>query len=217
MRKMNLKAILMCAGLFFAVNSQAQLGNLLKGALGGNSSQTEQTSTTAGGITSILKNLIGTADVNSSSLNGTWVYESPAVVFESSNLLKKAGGSLMTGTIEKKMQTYLTKIGFAPGKVQITFDGNSKYTMKIGTRESNGTYTVEGSNITLTREGLLSHPVTANVAVVGKELQMTFKADKLLEFFTKLSSFSSSTTLSTISSLAGNYDGMQVGFQFKKQ
>lgn len=213
---MSLKALLVCAGLAFAVNSQAQLGNLLKNVIGGNASQTEQSSVT-GGITSILQNLVGTTAVSSSSLKGTWIYESPAVVFESSDLLKKAGGALVTTTLENKMQTYLTKVGFAPGKVQVTFDGNGNYTMKIGTKESSGTYTVEDSEITLTREGLLSHPVTANVAVVSNEMQMTFKADKLLEFFTKISSFSTNTTLSTISSLAGSYDGMQIGFQFKKQ
>lgn len=133
---MKLKSLLASLGLAFAVNSHAQLGDILRSVAGGAATQSEQSGSAGQGITAVLQNLIGTATVSSSSLNGTWVYESPAVVFESSNLLKKAGGSLVTGTIEKKMQTYLTKIGFAPGKVEITFDGNDKYTMKIGDRKS---------------------------------------------------------------------------------
>ena len=66
---------------------------------------------------SIFQNLIGTAKVENSSLKGDWTYESPAVVFESSNLLKKAGGSLMTNTAEKTLQKYLAKIGFEEGKL----------------------------------------------------------------------------------------------------
>jgi cysteine synthase len=72
---------------------------------------------------SIFQNLIGTAKVENSSLKGDWTYESPAVVFESSNLLKKAGGSLMTNTAEKTLQKYLAKIGFEEGKVDIFVAG----------------------------------------------------------------------------------------------
>lgn len=213
---MSLKSVLVCLSMAFSLNSHAQLTDILKSVASGAAAQNSQTTTAGEGIKSVLQNLIGTTTLNASSVKGTWTYESPAVVFESSNLLKKAGGSLVAGTLEKKMQTYLTKIGFAPGKVEITFDGNGKYTMKIGSKNSSGTYAIEGSEITLTRTGLLNHPVAANVAVVGNEMQMTFKADKLLEFFTKISNMSTNTTLSTISSLAGGYEGMQIGFQFKK-
>lgn len=217
MKKMCLRAILACLVWVFAMDSHAQLSNLLKNVVGNTAGQTTQNSAVGEGIASVLQNLIGTADVQKSSLKGTWVYENPAVVFESSNLLKQAGGTLVTGALENKMQTYLSKIGFTPGKVEITFDGEGNYTMKIGMKESSGTYEVEGNEITLTREGLLTHPVSANVAVVVNEMQMTFKADKLLEFCTKISSLSTSTALSTISSLAGSYEGLQIGFRFKKQ
>lgn len=217
MKTLKLKSILVCLGLVFTVNSRAQLTNILKNVADGAAALSGQNGKDGKGVASVLQNIVGTAAVKNSSLKGTWAYESPAVVFESSNLLKKAGGSLVTGTLEKKMQTYLTKFGFAPGKVEISFDGNDKYTLKIGTKTSSGTYAVEGSEITLTRSGLLTHPVSANVAVSGGEMQMTFKADKLLEFFTKISSMSSNSTLSTIGSLAGSYEGMQIGFQFQKK
>ena len=166
---------------------------------------------------SIFQNLIGTAKVENSSLKGDWTYESPAVVFESSNLLKKAGGSLMTNTAEKTLQKYLAKIGFEEGKVDISFDGDSTYTMTIGSRNSTGTYTVQDNEITLKRKGLLSRPVTANLALKSNEMQITFKADKLLDFLTNITTMTGNSTLNMIGNIASGYDGMQLGFQFKKK
>ena len=114
MKKLNLKWML--AGLFmvFSMNAQAQLGNLLKGVLGGGSQTTTQSETTTGekvgGLVSLFQNLIGKDKVDNSSLKGNWFYESPAVAFESSNLLNKAGGKLMANTLENTLQKYLEKI-----------------------------------------------------------------------------------------------------------
>ena len=188
--------------------------------LGGNKgTETQPTETEEKGnvLGSIFQNLIGTAKVENSSLKGDWTYESPAVVFESSNLLKKAGGSLMTNTAEKTLQKYLAKIGFEEGKVDISFDGDSTYTMTIGSRNSTGTYTVQDNEITLKRKGLLSRPVTANLALKGNEMQITFKADKLLDFLTNITTMTGNSTLNMIGNIASGYDGMQLGFQFKKK
>ena len=121
MKKMNLKWVLVCLGLLFTVNAQAQLGNLLKNVLGGGNASTGQTETTTennvGGLVSLFQNLIGKDKVDNSSLKGEWVYESPAVAFESSNLLNKAGGKFIANTLENTLQKYLDKIGFSEGKV----------------------------------------------------------------------------------------------------
>ena len=205
MKKMSLKWIVVCCGLLFTTTASAQLGNLLKNVLGGNKgTETQQTETEEKGnvLGSIFQNLIGTAKVENSSLKGDWTYESPAVVFESSNLLKKAGGSLMTNTAEKTLQKYLAKIGFEEGKVDISFDGDSTYTMTIGSRNSTGTYTVQDNEITLKRKGLLSRPVTANLALKGNEMQITFKADKLLDFLTNITTMTGNSTLNMIGNIA---------------
>lgn len=220
MKKLNLKWML--AGLFmaFSMNAQAQLGNLLKGVLGGsNSAGQTETEQKAGGLVSLFQNLIGTASVDNSSLKGEWVYESPAVVFESSNLLNKAGGSFIANKLEGTLQTYLSKIGFEAGKVELSFDGDSTYQMKIGSKTMDGYYKVDGNELSMRRKSLLlqSRPVTANVAVKSDNIQITFKADKLLEFFTDITSMTSNSTLGLVSKLAGGYDGMQLGFQFKRK
>ena len=221
MKKMSLKLLLLGVGMLFSMSADAQITNLLKNVLGNIKTETSSDDTTSetqsGGIVSLFKNLIGTAKVDGSSLKGNWSYESPAVVFESENLLKKAGGSLITSTAEKTLQKYLRKIGFEEGKVSISFDGDESYTMQIGTKSINGTYTVADNEITLQRTGLLSQPIKANLALQGNEMQITFKAHKLLEFLTKISSLTENSTLNLIGNIAGGYDGMQLGFQFKKQ
>ena len=97
------------------------------------------------------------------------------------------------------------------------FDGDSTYTMLIGSKSISGTYTVQDNEITLQRKGLLSRPITANLALKGDEMQITFKADKLLEFMTNIVSMTNNSTLDMIGNLAGGFDGMQLGFQFKRQ
>lgn len=223
MKKLNLKTVLVCLSLLFTVNAQAQLGNLLKNVLGGGTANSEQTETTTenkvGGLVSLFQNLIGKDNVDNSSLKGEWIYESPAVAFESSNLLNKAGGKFIANTLENTLQKYLEKIGFTEGKVEMSFDGDSTFQMKIGTQTIEGIYSVNENELSMKRKAILlnARPVTANVAVKTDNIQITFKADKLLEFFTNISSMTSNGTLNLVSKLASGYDGMQLGFQFKRK
>ena len=223
MKKLNLKTVLVCLSLLFTVNAQAQLGNLLKNVLGGGTANSEQTETTTenkvGGLVSLFQNLIGKDKVDNSSLKGEWVYESPAVAFESSNLLNKAGGKFIANTLENTLQKYLEKIGFTEGKVEMSFDGDSTFQMKIGTQTIEGIYSVNENELSMKRKAILlnARPVTANVAVKTDNIQITFKADKLLEFFTNISSMTSNSTLNLVGKLASGYDGMQLGFQFKRK
>lgn len=223
MKKLNLKTVLVCLSLLFTVNAQAQLGNLLKNVLGGGTANSEQAETTTenkvGGLVSLFQNLIGKDKVDNSSLKGEWIYESPAVAFESSNLLNKAGGKFIANTLENTLQKYLEKIGFTEGKVEMSFDGDSTFQMKIGTQTIEGIYSVNENELSMKRKAILlnARPVTANVAVKTDNIQITFKADKLLEFFTNISSMTSNSTLNLVGKLASGYDGMQLGFQFKRK
>ena len=223
MKKLNLKTVLVCLSLLFTVNAQAQLGNLLKNVLGSGTANSEQAETTTenkvGGLVSLFQNLIGKDKVDNSSLKGEWIYESPAVAFESSNLLNKAGGKFIANTLENTLQKYLEKIGFTEGKVEMSFDGDSTFQMKIGTQTIEGIYSVNENELSMKRKAILlnARPVTANVAVKTDNIQITFKADMLLEFFTNISSMTSNSTLNLVGKLASGYDGMQLGFQFKRK
>jgi hypothetical protein len=219
MKKVAFRTALVLALCLATGQGNAQsLGGLLKkvgeAAAGGQSS--ESTDGGQGLVASLLGNLIGTDKVSAEALVGEWSYTSPAVAFESDNFLKKAGSTIVSQTVEKKMQTYLTKLGFTPGKVKYTFAEDGTYTMTLKNRTFEGTYALEGSTITMTPKGLISKPMTANMKVVGNQMQLTFKADKLLDFLGTLGSAAGGTLLKSVGTLAGSYQGMQMGFRYSR-
>ena len=184
----------------FSMNSQAQssLSNFFSNLFGSSQNNTVTT-------------------VTSTSLVGTWAYSQPAVAFESKNLLGKAGGAVTANVLEKKLGNALTTYGFKPGNSTLTFNADSTFSMRIKGRTVTGRYSVSKSTLTL-RSRLGTTLVTANVAIASNQLQLTFTANKLLTFVKQVAALSTtSTTLNTISQLAGNYSGMQLGLQFKKK
>ena len=98
---MNKRVKTMELAMMVAVAANAQIGNVLKNVIGnaasGTSTQTDTNSaasTALSGVGDIIKNLIGSKAVTAESLNGTWNYTSPAVAFESSNLLQNAPSAI---------------------------------------------------------------------------------------------------------------------------
>lgn len=123
---------------------------------------------------------------------------------------------MVANQLESKMETYLEKLGFEEGKVKLNFDGSSSFTLTVNSKDVSGTYSVSESTITFSRSSL-SKSVSANISLSGSDMQITFEADKLLDFVSSIASLSSSSLMSTVSSLADSYDGMQLGFEFEKE
>lgn len=218
MKKVLLRSVLLLVVLLTAGQGSAQgLGGLLKQV--GTSvagSQSDDSSSQQNVVASLLGSLIGTDKISTKALVGKWDYSSPAVAFESDNFLKQAGSAIVSQTVEKKMQTHLTKLGFTPGKVKYTFNEDGTYAMTLKNRTFTGTYKLDGATITFTPKGLISKSVTANMKVVGNQMQLTFKADKLLDFLGTVGAAAGSTVLNSVGTLAGSYQGMQLGFRFSK-
>ena len=63
---------------------------------------------------------------------------------------------------------------------------------------------------------LNSHAVNANVNIGTGSIELLFQADKLLELIGKLTATTNNSTLKTIGSLAGQYDGLKVGLEMTK-
>ena len=55
-----------------------------------------------------------------------------------------------------------------------------------------------------------------NVSVGANSLQLLFNADKLLDFISKITSSVGDSKLGALTSLLGNYDGMQIGFELSR-
>lgn len=205
MKKSVVKSAVIGVMLMASVSVQAQinlgnLGKVLGQAVGGD-------------IASVIT---GSNNVTQETLAGTWSYQQPSVIFESSNLLKQAGGKLAASAIESKLATQFAKVGITAGKFMIAFTADGTFTTyKDGKTSTSGTYSLDGSKITFSYlQG------TANVSgyaqIDNGSLSLTFDSSKLLGVIGKLGSVSGSGTLGTVASLAKSFDGMKSGLQFSK-
>src|SRR5574344_2549466 len=184
-------------------SAQIELGNLGKvvsSAIGGE----------AGSIIS------GKNNVSKENIVGTWTYKQPSISFESSDLLKQAGGQLTSAAIEKKLAEQFTKVGITAGKFLITFGSDNTFsTIKNGVVTTSGTYVLNGSKITFSYlEG--SAKVTGYAQMKNGLLSISFDSSKVLDVMSKMSKYSANTTLSTISALAGSFNGMKTGVALSK-
>ena len=201
MKKTMLKSAFMGILLMAATNANAQinLSNLGK--------------VVSSELSSVISNK---NNATKESLVGTWNYSEPAVSFESNNLLKQAGGKIASNAIEKKLSSQFQKAGIMPGNFQVKFAEDGTFTTyKNGSATTSGTYTLDGQKIKLNYlEGTAA--VTGYAQIQDGNLSITFDSSKLLGVISKASKYAGSSTLSTISSLAGSYDGMRSGMAFSK-
>ena len=148
------------------------------------------------------------------SIVGTWEYSEPAIVFESDNLLTKAGAGLAANKIEDKLQEQLSKFGINPGAFSITFNADGTFTETFGEKKFNGKWKVEDSQLHLVF-GKKSIPI--NTQLSGKKLMFVTDATKLLDLVKAVGSKSTNSTISTVTTLMKGVDGMQAGLTLVKK
>ncbi len=242
--------IILASMLCISINGvQAQsLLDALKGLKSNTETQTEDTNTsstkqntssTLSTIGNILTGLLGTDNVNSNSIVGTWTYKQPAIVFGSDNLLTNVGAMAAGKTVESKLQTYLNKIGFTAGKVKMQFKEDGTGTVTYAQKDIPFQWTVEGSEMTLklgsgtlgklassfgkntssSKQGKYSS-FKLNCKMGLNSMQLSFKADKLMDFISKILSATgkatNNSTISTITGLANQVDEMYLGLTLEK-
>ena len=154
---------------------------------------------------------------NTASLEGTWTYTGAAIEFESDNLLSKAGGTVAANAAEKKLDEQLSKIGFTEGKLVFTFNADSTFTMQFGNKDIHGSYSYDDAEKRINLKLLKLIGLNAKVNCTSVNMELLFNFDKLLNLITVLTNAGKSNTLQAISSLAENYDGMMMGFAFRKE
>lgn len=218
MKKHYTLASIIAASLFLSScglgtsQSAASAGSAL-GQVAGNSLG-NAASTGANILGNVLSNLLGTK-TSQQSIQGTWTYSAPKVVFESESILAKIGSSVASSKIENTLSSQLKKIGFTGGKSKITFNSDGTCIMALSNKTYNGTYTFDSNTSKLTITGTLGVAnLTCTATVNGNELYMLFDADKLLNVASAVSGVSSS--LSTLTSLLNNYNGLKLGWAMTK-
>ena len=207
----------------------ALLGTLLLSSCGTTSLGTQGTGllsgahagTTGGAASalgSVLTNLLGgSSAVTASDLQGTWTYRKADCVFETQNLLLKAGGEMAAAKIESQLETQLGKVGITPGACSFTFNSDGTYVATIGQYNLTGNYTLNTKSNTLTMTYLAGiGRISPKVVKTGASISLLFEGDKLLSMVQKVGKLSSNSTVSSLSSLINSYDGMLVGMQLSK-
>ena len=162
------------------------------------------------------------------SIEGTWTYSQPEVQFKSDNLLAQAGGAAATTKVENTLKKLYDKIGINRS-LSYTFSSDSTFTqtIKIGSsvKTLKGTYTLDKENKIITLQyaalgkiGL--GKINAIYANTGTSLALLFDASQMLSFTKKVlaavSSVSGVASISTITALIQNYDGMLLGYKMTK-
>ena len=207
----------------------ALLGTLLLSSCGTTSLGTQGTGllsganagTTGGAASalgSVLTNLLGgSSAVTASDLQGTWTYRKADCVFETQNLLLKAGGEMAATKIESQLESQLGKVGITPGACSFTFNSDGTYVATIGQYNLTGNYTLNTKSNTLTMTYLAGiGRISPKVVKTGASISLLFEGDKLLSMVQKVGKLSSNSTVNSLSTLINSYDGMLVGMQLSK-
>ena len=215
MRKSTIMAALFGTLLFSSCGTPA-LGTQGAGSTTG--ANAGSTSSAVSTLSSVLTSLLGgSSQVTASNLQGTWTYRKADCVFETQNLLLKAGGEVAAAKIESQLESQLSKVGITPGSCTFTFNSDGTYTATIGQYNLGGNYTLNTSSNTITMTYLAGlGRISPKVIMTGGNLSLLFEGDKLLSMVQKVGKLSSKSTVSSLSTLLNSYDGMLVGMQLSK-
>ena len=202
-------------------NSGYSAGSVVAGVLGGllgGGTTTGSSSTGSSIINGILNNVIGSATFSQADLCAhTWKYSKPGCAFTSENLLAKAGGEIAANKIEEDLSKYYNKFGFSQSNTYFTFKTDGTFAAKIDGKAWNGTYTFDEKTHAIQLKGLLLS-ASGFATRTTNGISLLFEQKKLLTLVKTLSklNLTGSTTMSAVSSIVDNYDGVRMGFEMTK-
>ena len=202
-------------------NSGYSAGSVVAGVLGGllgGGTTAGSSSTGSSIINGILNNVIGSATFSQADLCAhTWKYSKPGCAFTSENLLAKAGGEIAANKIEEDLSKYYNKFGFSKSNTYFTFKTDGTFAAKIDGKSWNGTYTFDEKTHAIQLKGLLLS-ASGFATRTTNGISLLFEQKKLLTLIKTLSklNLTGSTTMSAVSSIVDNYDGVRIGFEMTK-
>lgn len=187
----------------------AVLGNVLGGQAGGILANAGQA---AGNI---LQSVLGGSQKPTlEQLIGTWNYSQPGCAFTSEQFLAQAGGEVVAADIKSRLAPTYQTIGITSANTQVTFNQNGTYTARIAGRTLSGNFTYDESDQKVTMRATLL-TITCYAKRNSDGIALLFEASKLLTLLQTISALSGNTTLQTVGDIAGSYDGMRLGFDFR--
>ena len=195
----------------------------------------EEASSTAAGsaVTNILGTILGNSlTLSYEALEGTWSYEGVACVLESEEALSNIGGTLVTATLEEKLDEKLALIGVSKGNCSFTFSKDSTCVINVGGYNLNGKYRLNVEEKVIDFTFMYDKlPLKTYVSYEIKSIDIVFKADRLLSFIKNVASYISNNgaaggqqgqlqaaiqAVGAMGKLLENYDSMMLGAKLSK-
>lgn len=119
---------------------------------------------------------------------------------------------LLGSTVKDAVETAITGGAVTPQKISGTWAYSG---CAVGFESENMLKNVAAKAAASQLEGKVN-TYLEKIGLKNGTFSYTFNADKLLTFIGKISATSSNATLKTLSTLASQYDGMNIGFKLKK-
>lgn len=195
----------------------------------------EEASSTAAGsaVTNILGTILGNSlTLSYEALEGTWDYEGVACVLESEEALSNIGGTLVTATLEEKLDEKLALIGVSKGNCSFTFSKDSTCVINVGGYNLNGKYRLNVEEKVIDFTFMYDKlPLKTYVSYEIQSIDIVFKADRLLSFIKNVASYISNNgaaggqqgqlqaaiqAVGAMGKLLENYDSMMLGAKLSK-
>lgn len=195
----------------------------------------EEASSTAAGsaVTNILGTILGNSlTLSYEALEGTWNYEGVACVLESEEALSNIGGTLVTATLEEKLDEKLALIGVSKGNCSFTFSKDSTCVINVGGYNLNGKYRLNVEEKVIDFTFMYDKlPLKTYVSYEIQSIDIVFKADRLLSFIKNVASYISNNgaaggqqgqlqaaiqAVGAMGTLLENYDSMMLGAKLSK-
>lgn len=173
-----------------------------------------------GSLSKVVYGYVGTNDVV--SLPGNWTYTTPAISLESDDSVAGLAGSAVSAAAETKVSDYLTKVGITAGSVRFTFNDDLTFVCYVKGIPLSGTWRTDGTSSEILSlqfgQTLKYLSLTGTVKNTLEGCAMTFNGTKFLKFLKKALEYvgTQNSTAASVSSLAGNYSKMQIGFNLKR-
>ena len=164
--------------------------------------------------------ITGTSSAASFDIKGSWKYQGVAISASSENVLTSLATSAGAGTIEKKCDDLLAKAGIKAGAATLNFKEDGYFTLNAGKINLPGTWTKEGSKITINFAKLFTFKLVGTIKTTSTGCQLLFDADKFVGFISKVlevvNKVANNSTLASVQQMLANAKGVQLGFKLAK-
>ena len=173
----------------------------------------------ASAVTDLLGDALGS--LTTVNLTGTRTSQGVATDLSSSDVVTNLAAKASASSVEKKADEALAKVGIAAGVAKFTFSSDYKFTITTAKRTISGTWTQEGSGVTL-KFGKIYSYLQMDGVVKGNAsgCEIVFESSKYLTFVQKVlavvGQITGNSTISAITSLASKVDGLKLGFKLSK-